>query len=96
MSKWFEKTGIETLMNENDLNGTERVLLSNLLTQEECEKLVQLAVVRNFNVIYFHSDTFNGRVVLLSKLVERGRVQFLLKLVNLAIQSFLYFSLKLA
>lgn len=45
MSKWFEKTGIETLMNEKNLNGTQRVLFANLLTQRECEKLVQLAVV---------------------------------------------------
>lgn len=51
--KWFEKTGIETVMNEKDLNGTQRVLFSNLLTQKECVKLVQLAVVRILLFIFF-------------------------------------------
>lgn len=60
MSKWFEKAGIETVMNEKDLNGTQRVLFSNLLTQRECEKLVQLAVVRIFAVyfLYFNCNVF--------------------------------------
>lgn len=43
--KWFNKAGVETVLNEKGLNGTQRILFSNLATKEECEKLVNLALV---------------------------------------------------
>ncbi|KAF8782020.1 prolyl 3-hydroxylase 1-like [Argiope bruennichi] len=55
-SEWFKKYGISPLMNENNLNGTKRVTLSNLASKEECQKLLNLAMEGAV-----HGDGYNGR-----------------------------------
>ncbi|CAL1266602.1 unnamed protein product [Larinioides sclopetarius] len=55
-SDWLKKYGISLLMDENNLNGTKRVALSNLASKEECQKLLNLAMEGAV-----HGDGYNGR-----------------------------------
>ncbi|KAG8191685.1 hypothetical protein JTE90_016472 [Oedothorax gibbosus] len=55
-SQWFKKNSIKPHLSAKELNGTKRVSYANLVSKEECQKLVELAMEGGV-----YGDGYNGR-----------------------------------